>query len=174
MAEALPAQYDPRETEPALSEWWEREGFFRVETEGDDPPFTVLMPPPNVTGELHVGHALFVTLQDTLVRWRRMQGDAALWIPGTDHAGIATQMVVERELRTEGLTRHDLGREPFLERVWDGGSGRVTASSTRCGASAPPRTGAGSSSPWTRSAPARWARPSCGSSRTTSSTARTG
>ena len=119
MAEALPAQYDPRETEPALSEWWEREGFFRVETEGDDPPFTVLMPPPNVTGELHVGHALFVTLQDTLVRWRRMQGNAALWIPGTDHAGIATQMVVERELRTEGLTRHDLGRERFLERVWE-------------------------------------------------------
>jgi valyl-tRNA synthetase len=119
MAEPLAPLYNPKETEPELYRWWEEQGFFRADAESEREPFTILMPPPNVTGELHVGHALFVTLQDLLIRWKRMQGFNALWIPGTDHAGIATQMVVERELRkSEGLTCHDLGREEFLERVW--------------------------------------------------------
>ncbi|MBA4157285.1 MAG: valine--tRNA ligase [Gemmatimonadetes bacterium] len=120
MAEPLAPQYNPEEVEGQLYRWWEEAGFFRADSDSDREPFTVLMPPPNVTGELHIGHALFVTLQDLLVRWKRMSGYNALWIPGTDHAGIATQMVVERELRqTEGLTRHELGREEFLRRVWD-------------------------------------------------------
>jgi valyl-tRNA synthetase len=120
MAEPLAPQYDPRETEPALYRWWEERGYFRADPGSGREPFTVLMPPPNVTGDLHVGHALFVTLQDLMIRWKRMQGFEALWIPGTDHAGIATQMVVERELRkNEGLSRHDLGREEFLKRVWE-------------------------------------------------------
>jgi valyl-tRNA synthetase len=120
MAEPLAPQYDPREVETRLYEWWEEQGLFRADADSDREAFTILMPPPNVTGELHIGHALFVTLQDLLIRWKRMSGYNALWIPGTDHAGIATQMVVERELKkNEGLTRHDLGREAFLERVWD-------------------------------------------------------
>ena len=119
MAEPLAPQYNPKDVEAELYRWWEAEGFFRADAESDREPYTILMPPPNVTGELHIGHALFVTLQDLLIRWKRMSGYNALWIPGTDHAGIATQMVVERELRrTEGLTRHDLGREEFLSRVW--------------------------------------------------------
>ncbi len=119
MAEPLAPQYDPRETEASLYQWWLELGLFRADAESDKPPFTILMPPPNVTGSLHLGHALGVTLQDTLIRWKRMSGFNALWIPGTDHAGIATQMVVERDLRaTEGLTRHDLGRDEFLRRVW--------------------------------------------------------
>jgi valyl-tRNA synthetase len=120
MAEALAPQYNPKEVEPELYRWWEEKGFFRADSKSEREPFTILMPPPNVTGELHIGHALFVTLQDLLIRWKRMQGYEALWIPGTDHAGIATQMVVERELRNnEGLSRHDLGREEFLKRVWE-------------------------------------------------------
>ena len=119
MAEPLAPQYDPRQTEPALYRWWEEQGLFRADAGSAREPYTILMPPPNVTGSLHIGHALGTTLQDVLTRWKRMQGYEALWIPGTDHAGIATQMVVERELRqTEGKTRHDLGREAFLERVW--------------------------------------------------------
>jgi valyl-tRNA synthetase len=120
MAEPLAPQYEAKTTEPELYRWWEAQGFFRADAASDREPFTILMPPPNVTGELHVGHALFVTLQDLLIRWKRMSGYNALWIPGTDHAGIATQMVVERELRrTEGRSRHDLGRDAFLERVWE-------------------------------------------------------
>jgi valyl-tRNA synthetase len=120
MAEPLPAQYNPRETEGPLYRWWEEQGFFRASDSGDRPPYAILMPPPNVTGSLHIGHALGTTLQDVLIRWKRMQGFDALWIPGTDHAGIATQMVVEREIQSrEGLSRHDLGREAFLERVWE-------------------------------------------------------
>jgi valyl-tRNA synthetase len=120
MTEPLAPKYDPREAEAPLYRWWEERGYFCADPDSDREPFTILMPPPNVTGELHVGHALFVTLQDVLIRWKRMSGFNALWIPGTDHAGIATQMVVERELRkNEGLTRHDVGREEFVRRVWE-------------------------------------------------------
>src|SRR5690349_23031890 len=95
-------------------------GYFRAEGASPKPPFCIVLPPPNVTGSLHLGHALTATIQDILVRWKRMSGFKTLWVPGTDHAGIATQMVVERELKqTEKKSRHDLGREKFLERVWE-------------------------------------------------------
>ena len=98
---------------------WEKGGYFRGEIDRDKTPFSIVMPPPNVTGQLHMGHALDCTLQDILIRYKRMQGFAAIWLPGTDHAGIATQIKVEEDLRVnEGLTRYDLGREKFLERVW--------------------------------------------------------
>jgi valyl-tRNA synthetase len=120
MAEPLAPQYNPKDVEPGLYQWWEEQGLFRADENSERETFTILMPPPNVTGNLHIGHALGTTLQDLMIRWKRMQGFNALWVPGTDHAGIATQMVVERELRnTEGLTRHDLGRDEFLKRVWE-------------------------------------------------------
>ena len=95
---------------------------------GSQEPYVVVIPPPNVTAVLHMGHGLNNTIQDVMVRWRRMQGRASLWVPGTDHAGIATQNVVERRLADEGTTRHDLGREAFVERVWEhvnGTEGRI-------------------------------------------------
>ncbi len=115
MTEPLPPQYDPARVEGELYAWWEREGCFRPAA--DRPPFVIVMPPPNVTDRLHMGHGLNQTIQDTLIRFERMRGRAAAWIPGTDHAGIATQNVVERLLRQEGLTRFDLGRGAFVERV---------------------------------------------------------
>ncbi|MGI8426179.1 MAG: valine--tRNA ligase [Actinomycetota bacterium] len=110
--------YDPAQVEGRIYEQWQQGGYFHAEPDPTKKPFCIVIPPPNVTGALHIGHALDNTLQDILVRYRRMQGYATLWLPGTDHAGIATQNVVERELRKEGLTRHDLGREKFVERVW--------------------------------------------------------
>lgn len=102
----------------ARYDWWEKCGFFKPDMESDKPPFVIVIPPPNVTGTLHLGHALTNAIQDTLVRWRRMSGYNTLWVPGTDHAGIATQTVVEKKLQRErGITRHDLGREKFLEEV---------------------------------------------------------
>ena len=117
----LAKTYNPTETEARWYDHWERSGFFRASDAPDDtrPTYTVAIPPPNVTGSLHMGHACRTTFEDVLVRYKRMQGFNALWIPGTDHAGIATQVVVERKLRAEGLTRHDLGREKFIERVWE-------------------------------------------------------
>ncbi|MGQ0679451.1 MAG: valine--tRNA ligase [Actinomycetota bacterium] len=115
----MPKVYDPTEVESRLYRIWEDRGYFRAEVDHGREPFCIAIPPPNVTGVLHIGHALDNTLQDVLIRHKRMQGYATLWIPGTDHAGIATQNVVERELRKEGLTRHDLGRERFVERVWE-------------------------------------------------------
>ena len=112
--------YDPRGVEAAWYEWWEKEGFFKPEMGSNKPKFVIVIPPPNVTGALHIGHALTNSIQDTIVRWRRMGGYEALWVPGTDHAGIATQTVVEKKLqREEGITRHHLGREKFLERVFE-------------------------------------------------------
>ena len=115
-AEMAPA-YDPAQVEERLYDWWEEQGFFQPS--GVGAPFTIIMPPPNVTGELHLGHALTATIEDALTRWHRMLGDDTLWLPGVDHAAIAVQNVVERELRREGLDRHALGREAFLERVWE-------------------------------------------------------
>jgi len=116
----LPKIYDPKAVESKIYEMWEKGGYFKGEVNTEKKPFSIVMPPPNVTGQLHMGHAMDCTLQDILTRYKRMQGYAALWLPGTDHAGIATQIKVEEELRTkEGLSRHDLGREKFLERVWD-------------------------------------------------------
>ncbi|HEX8452014.1 MAG TPA: valine--tRNA ligase [Longimicrobium sp.] len=118
MAEPLPPQYNPQETEAALYRWWEEQGFFRADAGSGDEAYVIPIPPPNVTAVLHMGHGLNNTIQDLLTRWRRMQGRNALWIPGTDHAGIATQNVVERILAKEGKTRYDLGRDLFVDRVW--------------------------------------------------------
>jgi len=120
--EELAKSYDPTAIEQGLYDWWDSEGYFAPAEakEGDErPPFVTIMPPPNVTDVLHVGHALFVALQDIMTRWHRMKGEPSLWLPGADHAGIAGQWVVEKLLAEEGLTRHDLGRERFLERVWE-------------------------------------------------------
>ena len=120
MNKELPKVYEPQEVEGRIYEMWEKNGCFAGHRDPDKKPFTIVMPPPNVTGQLHMGHAMDSTLQDILIRFKRMEGYAALWVPGTDHAGIATQIKVEEELRkNEGLTRYDLGREKFLERVWD-------------------------------------------------------
>ena len=116
----LPKVYEPQKVEKKIYDMWMQGGYFKGEIDPDKEPFSIVMPPPNVTGQLHMGHALDATLQDILTRYKRMQGYAALWLPGQDHAGIATQIRVEQELREkEGLSRYDLGREKFLERVWD-------------------------------------------------------
>ncbi|MCI8943972.1 MAG: valine--tRNA ligase [Oscillospiraceae bacterium] len=120
MRKELPKTYEPQETEGKIYQSWLDAGCFKAAPNPDKKPFSIVMPPPNVTGQLHMGHAMDCTLQDILTRYKRMQGYEALWMPGTDHAGIATQIKVEEELRkNEGLTRYDLGREKFLERVWD-------------------------------------------------------
>ena len=120
MARELPKVYEPQQVENRIYRMWEENGHFKPSGKPDAKPFTIVMPPPNVTGQLHMGHAMDATLQDTLIRFKRMQGFDALWVPGVDHAGIATQIKVEEELRNkEGLSRYDLGREKFLERVWD-------------------------------------------------------
>ena len=116
------APYDPASVEDRLYAEWMRLGLFKPKSEeeaGGRAPFVLTMPPPNVTGELHIGHALFVAVEDLMIRWHRMLGDPTLWVPGRDHAGIAGQLVVERELAKEGKTRHDLGRDQFLARMWD-------------------------------------------------------
>ena len=115
----LPKAYDFRGIEEKWYRFWEEQGYFKPKLDPNRPRFAVVIPPPNVTGMLHVGHALNTTLQDVMVRYKRMDGYDTLWVPGTDHAGIATQNVVEKQLAKEGLTRHDLGREKFLERVWE-------------------------------------------------------
>ena len=115
----LPKIYEPQQVEGRIYQMWMDHDCFKAEPDPDKKPFSIVMPPPNVTGQLHMGHAMDSTLQDILTRFKRMQGYSALWLPGTDHAGIATQIKVEEELRTkEGLTRYDLGREKFLQRVW--------------------------------------------------------
>lgn len=114
----LSPRYQSREVEARWYAFWESKGFFRPEIDPKKKPYVIVIPPPNVTGILHMGHALNNTLQDILVRWHRMKGEPALWVPGTDHAGIATQNVVEKKLGQQGKTRHELGREKFLEEVW--------------------------------------------------------
>ena len=120
MSIELPKVYEPQEAEARIYEKWEKAGCFKGHRDPKKKPFAIVMPPPNVTGQLHMGHAMDCALQDILIRFKRMEGYAALWVPGIDHAGIATQIKVEEDLRVnEGLTRYDLGREKFLERVWD-------------------------------------------------------
>ena len=114
----FPPQYNPADVEQRLYERWESQGLFHAEPDPGRAPYTIVIPPPNVTGILHMGHALNNTIQDICIRFKRMQGANALWIPGTDHAGIATQNVVEKQLAKDGLRRQDVGREKFLERVW--------------------------------------------------------
>ena len=114
----LPTRYDPRSFEAQWYSRWESSGAFSPTHDRERTPFCIVIPPPNVTGVLHIGHALQFTLQDLIIRWRRMQGYDALWLPGTDHAGIATQVMVERQLAKEGTSRQELGRDRFLERMW--------------------------------------------------------
>ena len=117
--EPMPRAYEPGAVEERVYAFWKDGGFFTPEIDRSKRPFTVIMPPPNVTGELHMGHALTIAIEDMIVRWHRMLGEPTLFLPGTDHAGIATQVVVERQIADEGLTRHDLGRDKFIERVWE-------------------------------------------------------
>ena len=141
----MPKAYNAREVEEALYEWWEQQGYFRPEqqlasglADAGRQPFVISMPPPNVTGALHLGHAITSSVEDMLTRYHRMVGDPTLWVPGTDHAGIATQNVVERQLERQGVTRHALGRERFVEEVWawkDEYHTRITAQQKRMGIS---------------------------------------
>ncbi len=135
----LDKTFNPAETEPLLYAGWEGSGAFACDPASAAAPFTIMIPPPNVTGSLHMGHALTFTVQDVLVRWRRMQGRDVLWQPGTDHAGIATQMVVERLLAEQGKDdRRTMGRAAFIERVWQWkaeSGGTITTQLRRLGAS---------------------------------------
>src|SRR5437870_8736012 len=117
----MPKSYDFRATERRLYDFWGQSGWFKPESAKNPnaEPFVIAIPPPNVTGELHLGHAMFVSLEDLMIRYERMRGKAALWIPGTDHAGIATQLQVERLLRNEGKDRESVGREEFLHLTWE-------------------------------------------------------
>jgi valyl-tRNA synthetase len=139
MKEELAKRYEPTEFEQRIYAFWEKGGYFTPVQDPDRPKFSIVIPPPNVTGRLHIGHALVNTLQDIIVRWKRMSGFNTLWVPGTDHAGIATQLMVERQLEKEGLSRFDLGRDKFLERVWqwkEQHSTEIKDQLTRLGASA--------------------------------------
>ena len=139
VAGELPKGYSPVAVEAAWYEWWEAAGFFKPDEDTTKEPFVMVIPPPNVTGTLHIGHALTNSIQDTMTRWRRMMGYRTLWLPGTDHAGIATQTVVEKKVAREtGKTRHDLGREDFLKEVWsyvDDYGHRITNQLRRLGSS---------------------------------------
>jgi len=119
MKEELATRYEPTDFEQRIYASWEKGGYFTPDVDPERPKFTIVIPPPNVTGRLHIGHALVNTLQDIIVRWKRMSGFNTLWLPGTDHAGIATQMVVEKQLAKEGISRFELGREKFVERIWE-------------------------------------------------------
>ena len=134
----IPRAYEPQSVEKRIYDFWSEGGYFTPEIDRDKTPFTVIMPPPNVTGELHMGHALTIALEDLMVRWHRMKGEPSLYLPGSDHAGIATQVVVERMLAGEGVSRHDLGRDGFNESVWqwvDRYGSRIYEQTKRIGAS---------------------------------------
>ena len=127
MPKELPPQYNPKDVEDKWYKLWEKKGFFQARIDKKKKPYTIVIPPPNITGQLHMGHALNNTIQDILIRWQRMSGKAALWLPGTDHAGIATQNVVEKQLKQEGLNRHQIGRAAFINKVlqWRNEYGRT-------------------------------------------------
>jgi valyl-tRNA synthetase len=142
---SLPKTYDFRTTEQRIYDWWETEGLFKPSNDPNQPgfdpsvpPFVISIPPPNVTGELHLGHAMFVSMEDLMIRYHRMKGIPTLWVPGTDHAGIATQLQVERMLAREGTSREEIGREEFLRRTWawkEKYGGIITRQIRRLGAS---------------------------------------
>ena len=138
MAKELEKVYEPQKVEDKTYQFWQDGGYFHAEVDGNKKPYTIVMPPPNITGQLHMGHALDNTLQDILIRYRRMQGMAALWIPGTDHASIATEAKIVEAMREEGLTKEQIGREAFLRRAWDWKEkfgGRITAQLKKLGSS---------------------------------------
>ena len=118
MEEKLSKGYEPHDVERKWYGKWEEDGQFCADETSARPSYSIVIPPPNVTGVLHMGHALNITIQDILARWKRMCGYEVLWMPGTDHAGIATQNVVEKQLASEGLDRHSIGRDEFISRVW--------------------------------------------------------
>lgn len=147
--------YDPKQVEDRTYQFWLDGGYFHAEPNPDKKPYTIVIPPPNITGQLHMGHALDETLQDILIRFRRMQGYEALWLPGTDHASIATEAKIVNAMKEEGLTKEDLGREGFLERAWEWKrkyGGRIIE---QLKSWAPPATGTASVSPSMRAAPRR-------------------
>ena len=119
MSKELAKAYEPQEVENRTYDFWMKGNYFHAEPDPKKKPYTIVIPPPNITGQLHMGHALDETLQDILIRWRRMQGYCALWLPGTDHASIATEAKIVEAMRKEGLTKEDVGREGFLERAWE-------------------------------------------------------
>ncbi len=135
----LAKTYDHHAVEEKLYQWWEESGFFRAQIDWEKSPFVISMPPPNVTGELHMGHAMFATLEDIMTRYHRMTGKPALWLPGTDHAGIATQLQVEKHLmKIEGKTRFEVGRDDFEDMLWEWKErygGYITKQLRRLGAS---------------------------------------
>ncbi|XP_058071799.1 valine--tRNA ligase, mitochondrial 1 isoform X2 [Magnolia sinica] len=139
LSSQMAKQYSPSAVEKAWYEWWEKSGFFVADANSSKPPFVIVLPPPNVTGALHIGHGLTAAIQDTIIRWRRMSGYNTLWVPGMDHAGIATQVVVEKKIMRESkLTRHDIGREKFVSEVWkwkDEYGGTILKQERRLGAS---------------------------------------
>src|SRR5512142_1022401 len=138
MPHELPKAYEPGAIEARWAEYWVKEKLFAAEPDANRHVFTLLLPPPNVTGRLHMGHMLNQTEMDIIVRWHRMRGFVTLWLPGTDHAGIATQMMVERQLASEGKTRRQMGREAFIKRVWEWKrqcGGAITDQMHRLGAS---------------------------------------
>ncbi|MGN0378722.1 MAG: class I tRNA ligase family protein, partial [Butyrivibrio sp.] len=139
MSKELDKNYNPSEIEGRIYDRWLEKKYFHAEPNRDKKPFTIVMPPPNITGQLHMGHALDNTLQDILIRFKRMQGYEALWVPGTDHASIATEVKVVEQIAAEGLTKEQLGREKFLDRVWDWKKeygGRIVQQLKRLGVSA--------------------------------------
>ena len=156
--------YEPQTFETRWYAHWEANGCFKPSGKGQ--PYTIMLPPPNVTGTLHMGHAFQHTLMDALIRYHRMRGFDTLWQVGTDHAGIATEMVVSRNLARENLTRDGLGRES-LHRAASGSGSRnpATPSRGRCAGSAPRATGRASASRWTRACPRPWSKPSCACTR---------
>lgn len=139
MAKELAKAYEPSQFENKIYDFWMKNGYFHAEVDKDKKPYTIVMPPPNITGQLHMGHALDNTLQDILIRFKRMQGYSALWLPGTDHASIATEAKIVEAMRKEGLTKEDIGREKFLERAWawkDEYGGRIVKQLRKIGSSA--------------------------------------
>ena len=118
MAKELAKAYDPKEVEDRIYDFWLNGGYFHAEVDKDKRPYTIVIPPPNITGQLHMGHALDETLQDIIIRFKRMQGYSTLWLPGTDHASIATEAKIVEAMKKENLSKEDLGREKFLERAW--------------------------------------------------------
>jgi valyl-tRNA synthetase len=153
MEKNLAKTYDPKDFEDRIYKMWEESGSFRAEVDRSRKPFTIVMPPPNITGQLHMGHALDQTLQDVLTRWKRMQGYSALWLPGSDHASIATEVKVVNKIREEeGLEKEDMGREEFLKRAWAWKKSTAAGSQGSAESWAIPATGAVSASHWTRAA----------------------
>lgn len=136
MSKNLAKTYDPKAFEDRIYEMWESKGAFNADIDKDKKPFTIVMPPPNITGQLHMGHALDHTLQDAITRWRRMQGYSALWLPGSDHASIATEVKVVEKLKSEGIDKHEIGREEFLKHAWawkEEYGGRITKQCRKLG-----------------------------------------